>query len=141
MFGRLHPGRGTEAIVTAPPFIHLRVHSEYSLIDGLVRVKPLVARCEALAMPAVGLTDHNNLFALLKFYGAARSAGIKPIVGCDLSLRDEKGALSQVTVFVENAKGYGHLTRLISDAYLAPERASAVAVAKAALLAQNEATS
>ncbi|MFZ8913938.1 MAG: PHP domain-containing protein, partial [Pseudomonadales bacterium] len=55
MFGRLHPGRGTEAIVTAPPFIHLRVHSEYSLIDGLVRVKPLVARCEALAMPAVGL--------------------------------------------------------------------------------------
>ena len=124
--------------MTAPPFVHLRVHSEYSLIDGLVRVKPLVARCEALAMPAVGLTDHNNLFALLKFYGAARSAGVKPIVGCDLALRDEKGGLSQVTVFVENATGYGHLTRLISGAYLAPGRASAVAGAKADLLAKNE---
>jgi DNA polymerase-3 subunit alpha len=123
--------------VTSPPFIHLRVHSEYSLIDGLVRVKPLVARCEALGMPAVGLTDHNNLFALLKFYNAARSAGLKPLIGCDLALRDAQGELSLVTVFVENREGYGNLTRLISDAYLAPERASAVAVSAEALQAQS----
>lgn len=123
--------------MTSPPFIHLRVHSEYSLIDGLVRVKPLVARCEALGMPAVGLTDHNNLFALLKFYNAARSAGLKPLIGCDLALRDAQGELSLVTVFVENREGYGNLTRLISDAYLAPERASAVAVSAEALQAQS----
>ena len=74
-----------------------------------------------------GLTDHNNLFALLKFYGAARVRS-KPIVGCDLALRDENGALSQATVFVESAAGYGRLTRLVSDAYLGLS-ASAVAVA------------
>ena len=61
-------------------FVHLRVHSEYSLSDGLVRIKPLLARTVELGMPAVALTDRDNLFALIKFYRAAEAAGVKPPV-------------------------------------------------------------
>ena len=64
-------------------FVHLRVRTEYSLVDGAVRIKPLVARARELGMPAVGITDQSNLFGLVKFYKAARSEGIKPIAGVD----------------------------------------------------------
>ncbi|MHB1706809.1 MAG: PHP domain-containing protein, partial [Acidithiobacillus sp.] len=66
-----------------PGFIHLHVHSEYSLEDGIIPVKSLVKRCVASDMPAVAITDHGNLFALVKFYTAARSAGVKPIIGSE----------------------------------------------------------
>ncbi|HNL24860.1 MAG TPA: PHP domain-containing protein, partial [Pseudomonadales bacterium] len=69
---------------TAPGFVHLHLHSEYSLVDGLITIDALVERTRELAMPAVAITDISNLFALVKFYRAARSAGIKPIVGAQL---------------------------------------------------------
>lgn len=59
-------------------FVHLRLHSEYSLVDGLVRLKPLAQKVAELKMPAVALTDFNNFFGLVKFYKACQSAGIKP---------------------------------------------------------------
>ena len=62
-------------------FVHLRVHSEYSLVDGLVRVKPLVGAVADAGMPAVAVTDQSNLFAMVKFYRAALAKGVKPIVG------------------------------------------------------------
>ncbi len=65
-------------------FIHLHVHSEYSLTDSTIRVDDLVEACVRAGMPAVALTDQSNLFALVKFYKAAEAAGIKPIAGCDL---------------------------------------------------------
>ena len=65
------------------PFIHLHVHSEYSLYDSVVRVKPLIARARENNMPAVALTDMANLFAVVKFYRAAVAAGIKPVIGSD----------------------------------------------------------
>ena len=65
-------------------FVHLRVHSEYSLSDGVVRIKPLVEECVRQGMPAVAVTDRNNLFGLVKFYNAAESGGVKPIVASDI---------------------------------------------------------
>ena len=77
--------------INTPTFVHLRLHSEYSLVDGLVRIKPLVKKIADLAMPAVALTDFNNFFGAVKFYKAAQAAGVKPILGADLLVLDESG--------------------------------------------------
>ena len=69
-------------------FVHLKVHTEYSIADGLIKVQELVDRAVALKMPAVALTDRSNLFALIKFYDACMAAGVKPIIGADLTYRD-----------------------------------------------------
>ncbi|MBS0003308.1 MAG: DNA polymerase III subunit alpha [Thioalkalivibrio sp.] len=100
-------------------FVHLRVHSEYSLVDGLVRLKPLVSRVTDAGMPAVALTDHCNLFGLVKFYKAALGAGVQPIVGADVLLRNTRpdGSLARLTLLAQNGEGYRHLTRLISRAW------------------------
>lgn len=105
-------------------FVHLRVHSEYSLSDGLVRIKPLIARCRELNMPAVALTDQVNLFALIKFYKAALSGGIKPIVGADLAVfnPDRPHQPDRLTLLVQNRQGYRNLTVLLSRAYLEGQR-------------------
>ena len=66
------------------PFVHLRVHSEYSLADGMVRIKELVTETRQQGMPAVAISDISNLFALVKLYQAALEGGIKPIVACDV---------------------------------------------------------
>lgn len=97
-------------------FVHLRVHSEFSLVDGLVRIKPLVKALDAAGMPAVAITDQSNLFGLVKFYKAARSGGIKPICGADIWLAGEEadGPLSRMTLLAMDAKGYRNLTELIS---------------------------
>lgn len=100
-------------------FVHLRVHSEYSLVDGLVRVKELTKRAAKLGMPAVALTDLNNFYALIKFQKAAMGAGVKPIFGCDLLMRDDDDP-DQTTVIcllAQNERGYRNLTELISRAY------------------------
>jgi DNA polymerase III subunit alpha len=100
-------------------FVHLRVHSEYSLVDGLVRLKPLVAHVAEGGMPAVAVTDHCNLFGLVKFYKAALGAGVQPIVGADVLLRGTRadGSLARLTLLAQNVAGYRHLTRLISRAW------------------------
>ncbi|HIN69462.1 MAG TPA: PHP domain-containing protein, partial [Methylococcales bacterium] len=73
----------------AVDFIHLRVHSEFSLVDGIVKIKPLMGRLTELTMPAVALTEQSNLFSLVKFYCAAQKAGIKPIIGVDICLYND----------------------------------------------------
>lgn len=97
-------------------FVHLRLHTEYSLVDGLVRVKPLVKAVAGTGMPAVAVTDQSNMCSLVKFYKTAMGAGIKPICGADiwLSSRDEDGPLSRMTLLAMNAKGYRNLTELVS---------------------------
>jgi DNA polymerase-3 subunit alpha len=70
--------------VSQPTFVHLRVHSEYSLIDSVVRIRPLAARAEELGFPALAITDEGNLAAMVKFFRAAVKAGIKPIIGADV---------------------------------------------------------
>jgi DNA polymerase-3 subunit alpha len=100
-------------------FVHLRVHSEYSLIEGIVRLKPLVGQVAENGMPAVAVTDHCNLFGLVKFYKAAIAAGVQPLVGSDILLRDTRadGSLARLTLLAQNSQGYRHLTRLISRAW------------------------
>ncbi len=103
-----------------PSFVHLRVHSDYSMSDGLAKVKPILAKVCELGMPAIALTDQTNLCGLVKFYGACHAAGVKPIIGADLWVRvpgfDKE--LCSVTVLAMDNEGYLNLTLLISDAYL-----------------------
>ena len=105
--------------VEAGEFVHLAVHSEYSLSDGLVKVKDLAARVAELGMPAVALTDRANLFALVKFYKACREAGVKPIAGAELLYEDAEGSVCRCRVLVATKAGYDNLLNLVSGAYTA----------------------
>nr|WP_278988710.1 DNA polymerase III subunit alpha [Plesiomonas shigelloides] len=102
-----------------PRFVHLRVHSDYSMIDGLAKTGPLVKKAAALAMPALAITDFTNLCGLVKFYGTAHGAGIKPIIGADFLMHNPLlgDELVELTILAANNTGYQHLTLLISQAY------------------------
>jgi DNA polymerase III subunit alpha len=102
-----------------PEFIHLRLHTEFSLVDGIVKIKPLVKRLVELNMPAVAVTDHANLFALVKFYKTAMGQGIKPIAGSDVLIfnPEEPTSPHRLTLLVKNRTGYITLMELISKAY------------------------
>jgi len=110
----------TSDVTAAPSFIHLRVHTEFSLVDGLVRVKPLMTALAADNMPAVALTDQSNLFAMVKFTRAALGSGIKPIIGVDALVRfgDDQDAPFQMVLLAQNKTGYLNLSQLISKSYL-----------------------
>ncbi|RJQ47884.1 MAG: DNA polymerase III subunit alpha [Gammaproteobacteria bacterium] len=97
-------------------FVHLRVHSEYSLVDGIVRIEPLIEAARELSMPAVALTDQCNLFALVKFYRAAHQAGVKPVIGADMWVHGRSA--SRLTLLCQDLTGYRNLTRLITRAYV-----------------------
>ena len=100
-------------------FVHLRVHSEYSLIDSVITVSDLVDHTANQQMPAVALTDQCNFFGLIKFYKAALAAGVKPVIGCDFWLLDEEGEdISLLTLLAMNDTGYRNITEIISLAYL-----------------------
>ncbi|HEC19696.1 MAG TPA: DNA polymerase III subunit alpha, partial [Gammaproteobacteria bacterium] len=100
-------------------FIHLRLHTEYSLVDGVVRIKPLAAAVAEKGMPAVAVTDQSNLFAMVKFYRAAMAAGIKPIIGVDVWLAndDEPTQPHRLTLLCQTNDGYRNLTELVSRTY------------------------
>ncbi len=115
--------------MTHAEFVHLHVHSEYSLLDGAAQLEKLVARAKELKFPALALTDHGNLFGAVDFYLAAQKAGLKPIVGCELYVapgsRRERGSqdggyegANHLTVLVRNLTGYKNLIKLVSQAYL-----------------------
>ena len=102
-------------------FIHLHVHTEYSLVDGLIRIKPLAKAIAAAGMPAVAVTDQSNLFAMVKFYRAAMAAGVKPIIGVDLWVHNpgsSQSSASRLVLLCQNTVGYHNLTELISRSYL-----------------------
>ncbi|MFP4246364.1 MAG: DNA polymerase III subunit alpha [Halochromatium sp.] len=103
-----------------PRFVHLHLHSEYSLVDGLVRIKPLAKAVVDRGMPAVAVTDQTNLFCLVRFYKAALAAGIKPIVGSELAVRNpaDPAKPHRLVLLVHEERGYTALTRLISRAYI-----------------------
>ena len=111
-------------------FVHLRLHSEYSLVDGLVRLKPLAQKVAELKMPAVALTDFNNFFGLVKFYKACQSNGIKPILGSEVIIQDdvEETGGSQLVLLICNDIGYKNLTELISRAYQEGQKQSSPTV-------------
>ncbi|HKX55257.1 MAG TPA: DNA polymerase III subunit alpha, partial [Xanthomonadales bacterium] len=102
------------------PFVHLHLHTEYSLVDSTIRIKTLLQRVRELGMPAIAVTDQHNLFGLVKFYQAAEQAGVKPIVGADILIRaqDDPTSLSRMVLLCQNQIGYLNLCRLLSKAYL-----------------------
>ena len=100
-------------------FVHLRLHTEFSLVDGLVRVKPLMARVAELGMPAVAVTDCSNFYGLIKAYKAAFAAGVKPIFGVDLMVLegDDPERAWPLCLLAMDHTGYHNLTLLISRSY------------------------
>jgi DNA polymerase III subunit alpha len=104
----------------------LHLHSQFSLLDGAIRIPDLIARCKEYKMPAVAVTDHGNLFGAIEFYSQVKSAGIKPIVGCEVYVapasRFEQAKVNQVAYYhlillCENEKGYRNLCKLVSKGY------------------------
>ena len=118
--------------LTTRDFVHLHLHSQYSLLDGAIKLDPLFARAKELGMPAVGLTDHGNLFGAVEFHEAAAKHGVRPILGCELYIaagsrfdkeareRDESGfdAISHLLLLAMDETGYRNLVTLVSTAYL-----------------------
>ncbi|MCL6619924.1 MAG: PHP domain-containing protein, partial [Thermomonas hydrothermalis] len=124
-------------------FVHLHLHTEFSLVDSTIRVpeKPdyarpekagdrpnLLSRALELGLPALAVTDRNNLFALVKFYKAAESVGIKPIAGSDVMIADGGDAPSLLTLLCRDRTGYLSLSRLLSRAWLEGHRGDGVAI-------------
>ena len=108
-------------------FVHLHVHTQYSLLDGAIRIPALFKRCADFNMHSVAITDHGTMFGVLEFYEKALSSGIKPVIGCecyvaprtllDKTPEDNQG-LSHLILLAENAEGYKNLCKLCSIAHL-----------------------
>ena len=105
-----------------PRFVHLRLHSEYSITDGLVRIDDAVARARDDGMGALALTDLANLFGMVKFYKATRAKGIKPVIGADVWVGTKGDKPARVILLVASRQGYLRLCDLISRAYLSNQQ-------------------
>jgi DNA polymerase III subunit alpha len=110
--------------MTPPRYVHLRLHSEYSISDGIVRVGDAVKRAAGDGMPALALTDLGNLFGLVKFYTGARGKGVKPIAGADVWIANPESPddASRLLLLVRNRDGYRQLCELLTRAYLVEGR-------------------
>ncbi|HEV7856833.1 MAG TPA: DNA polymerase III subunit alpha, partial [Herminiimonas sp.] len=106
--------------MTSPQFIHLRLHSEYSIVDGLIRIDDVIKAAADDAQPALAITDLANLFGMVKFYKEARAKGVKPIIGCDVWITNDndRDKPSRLLLLVKNKTGYLQLCELISRAWL-----------------------
>src|SRR5437899_5196110 len=108
-------------------FVHLHLHTEYSLLDGAIRMKALMKKAAEFRMPAVAITDHGNLFGAIEFYQEATRAGVKPIIGCEAYVepgshkvrpRSRRDAAFHFTLLAENESGYRNLVKLVTAAHL-----------------------
>ncbi|APR04866.1 DNA polymerase III subunit alpha [Thauera chlorobenzoica] len=107
-------------VPSAPRFVHLRLHSEYSISDGIVQLDPAIATAAADGMPALGISDLANLFGMVKFYKGARARGIKPIIGVDAWIQNEteRDKPFRALLICRDRIGYGQLCELLTRAYL-----------------------
>ena len=111
-----------------PPFVHLHVHTDYSILDGMCRLDRLVAATQAMGSPAVAITDHGNMCGAITFYKLARANGIKPIIGCEfyvapgsMTSRGAKDAQENnrhLVLLARNNQGYQNLMQLVSAAHV-----------------------
>src|SRR5690349_2443287 len=103
-----------------PAFVHLRLHSEFSITDGIVRIDEAVERAAADGMPALAITDLANVFGMVKFYKAARATGVKPVIGCDLWITNEseRDKPQRLLLLVQSRAGYLKLSELLTRAWL-----------------------
>src|SRR5215212_1755660 len=113
--------------MSSDSFVHLHLHTEYSFLDGAVRMKELMKKAKEFKIPAVAITDHGNLHGAIEFYQAATQAGIKPIIGCEAYLapgaikdrpNNQRDAAYHFTLLARDAEGYRNLVKLISTAHL-----------------------
>ncbi|NLY39711.1 MAG: DNA polymerase III subunit alpha [Firmicutes bacterium] len=113
--------------MTTPPFVHLHVHTEYSLLDGAARINQIIERAAALNMPAVAITDHGVMFGVVDFYRAAKGAGINPVIGCEVYVAPRSRLQKEphlddhqyhLVLLAENQTGYRNLMELVSAGYL-----------------------
>ena len=117
-------------------FVHLHVHSEYSLLDGAIRCKSLASHAQEQGMRAVGLTDHGNMFGAITHYQACKQAGITPILGCEVNvLREvqgkaapEQAPLDHLVLLAENAEGYRNLLHIVSKGHIDPAHPGAPSI-------------
>src|SRR4030042_1796228 len=108
-------------------FTHLHVHTEYSLLDGLCRINQVISKAKALGMNSLAITDHGTMHGVIDFYMAARDAGIKPIIGCEVYVapgdRHSKNASDKnpyhLTLLAKNQQGYRNLIQMVTKAHLA----------------------
>lgn len=115
--------QSTLSNVDNPRFVHLHVHSEYSVVDGTIKVKDLINSVEQDNQPAVALTDQSNLYALVKFYSSTIDAGVKPIIGADVLLEEDDGSqVHRVVLLCQNSQGYLSLSHLISKGFLSNQQ-------------------
>ena len=100
-------------------FVHLHLHTQYSLVDGLLRIQPLMDAVVEAGMPAVAVTEQGNMFSLVKFYQQAQKSGIKPVIGVELKIRDDEpdGSDYNLVLLCQDLDGYHNLTRLITRSY------------------------
>ena len=120
-------------------FVHLRLHTEYSLVDSVVRVPDLVQAVASRGMPAVAVTDQNNLFSLVKFYREALEQGVQPIVGVDLLVREagDRAQPSRIALLCQSQEGYRNITRLVSRAYVEGQRRGAPMIERSWLTSES----
>ena len=118
------PGGGKIMLMNPPRYVHLRLHSEYSVTDGIVRVGDAVKRAAGDGMPALALTDLGNLFGLVKFYSGARAKGLKPVAGADVWIANPEAPedACRLLLLARNMTGYRQLCELLTRAYLVEGR-------------------
>src|SRR5690349_1747562 len=116
-----------------PAFVHLRLHSEFSITDGIVRIDEAVERAAADGMPALAITDLANVFGMVKFYKAARAAGVKPIIGCDVWMTNEseRDKPHRALLLAQSRSGYHRLSELLSRAWLENQHRGRAEIRKA----------
>ena len=105
------------------PFVHLHLHTEYSLLDGAARIKKVVEKAKEYGMPAIAMTDHGNMYGAVQFYDECKAQGVKPIIGCefycsdDLSVKSGKVKLAHLVLLAKDKTGYDNLCRLNTIAF------------------------
>jgi len=115
--------------VQNPKFVHLHLHTQYSLLDGAITIDALLAKAKALDMPAVAITDHGNLFGGIEFFQAAKKKGIKPILGCEIYIQSDGSRFEKklrkghepyhhLTLLAQDHEGYQNLCKIITSGYL-----------------------
>jgi DNA polymerase III subunit alpha len=122
------PGVGKLRAMSTDSFVHLHLHTEYSLLDGAIRIPDLMRKVTECGMPAVAMTDHGNMYGAIEFYQAAAKAGVKPIIGCevymapgsmiDKSASSARDAAFHFTLLAKDFTGYSSLVKLVSAAHL-----------------------
>ncbi|MGD0437723.1 MAG: PHP domain-containing protein, partial [Bryobacteraceae bacterium] len=112
-------------MTSAPPFVHLHCHTDYSLLDGACEIGQLMDLAVEQKMPAVAMTDHGNLFGAVEFYNSAKEKGVHPVIGCEvyvsqqgLTSRSDTDRYNHLVLLCENQEGYRNLLKLVSTAFL-----------------------